>query len=346
MKVRSVRGFTLIELLVVIAIIAVLISLLLPAVQQAREAARRTQCKNNLRQIGLAFHNYIDNSSILPPGIINPASGSGPYTYNLDTTAWVMLLPYLDKDGLYNQYNFQVSASARGYNSRQVKTPTGLASADATSEAAILAVNGPVISAKMNVFACPSDVAQTTFDGGTPYNDIYYVKQASTTNYLLGTGGFYEQSATWSPTAAGNVTLPFSGRSVNASGMFGNNGAASIGAVTDGMSNTIMCFETVQVHNSASYTPTWGVGKYVGPYGYCVPSAVSTYTTGQYYGLNARDTSGLPYAWTASSNHGNGAHCLFGDGKVAFLKQGLNHDIWFCLHYIRDKFPLGDDFLN
>jgi len=99
------RGFTLIELLVVIAIIAILIALLLPAVQQAREAARRSQCKNNLKQIGLAMHNYIDAHSVLPPGA-NNGSYSGPATqmgYTLNHTAWIFVLPFLDQAPLYNK---------------------------------------------------------------------------------------------------------------------------------------------------------------------------------------------------------------------------------------------------
>ncbi len=107
------RGFTLIELLVVIAIIAILIALLLPAVQQAREAARRTQCKNNLKQIGLAFHNYHDAHGLLPPGYIargvsttDPASAeTGP------GFAWgTMLLPMLEQSALYEHFDLHENA--------------------------------------------------------------------------------------------------------------------------------------------------------------------------------------------------------------------------------------------
>jgi prepilin-type N-terminal cleavage/methylation domain-containing protein len=93
------RAFTLIELLVVIAIIAILIALLLPAVQQAREAARRTQCRNNMHQIGLALHNYHDTHRVFPPGAIH---SNGAYTY----TSWlVLVLPFVDEMAIYNAYN-------------------------------------------------------------------------------------------------------------------------------------------------------------------------------------------------------------------------------------------------
>ena len=110
------RGFTLIELLVVIAIIAVLIALLLPAVQQAREAARRSQCKNNMKQLGLAMHNYHDTFSAFPPLEVqdtafltgNPPTNWGAYAGN-----WVTLtLPYIDQAPLYAKFNFSTSAAA------------------------------------------------------------------------------------------------------------------------------------------------------------------------------------------------------------------------------------------
>jgi prepilin-type N-terminal cleavage/methylation domain-containing protein len=99
MKTRIRRGFTLIELLVVIAIIAVLIALLLPAVQAAREAARRAQCVNNLKQMGLAVHNYISAVGALP---------GGDYPWWTEWSAHAMMLPYLEQGPIYNSINFDL----------------------------------------------------------------------------------------------------------------------------------------------------------------------------------------------------------------------------------------------
>jgi prepilin-type N-terminal cleavage/methylation domain-containing protein len=98
------RGFTLIELLVVIAIIAILIALLLPAVQQAREAARRTQCRNNLHQLGLALHNYHDTHGCFPPGTIGNCENYNAAN-NQNTSPLVHLLPFIDESSLYNAVN-------------------------------------------------------------------------------------------------------------------------------------------------------------------------------------------------------------------------------------------------
>ena len=98
------RGFTLIELLVVIAIIAVPIALLLPAVQQAREGARRTQCRNNMHQIGLALHNYHDAHGLFPPGAVRDSGGSyNVYAGYPGHGFLAMLLPFVDETSLYNE---------------------------------------------------------------------------------------------------------------------------------------------------------------------------------------------------------------------------------------------------
>lgn len=131
-KCSSRSGFTLIELLVVIAIIAVLIALLLPAVQQAREAARRTQCKNNMKQLGLALHNYHDTHNRLPPGGIHNRDGHGasPTSTSWGPSWMPMILSYIDQGPLYNQFDFSVPRAAN---------------------------YGTVVSTQIPAFRCPTD---------------------------------------------------------------------------------------------------------------------------------------------------------------------------------------------
>ncbi len=108
MNLKTHKGFTLIELLVVIAIIAILVALLLPAVQQAREAARRTQCKNHLKQLGLALHNYVDVNTVLPPG----ASVDLSVTSTANNGSWGVhgrILPYLEQGSLYDQVDLSIA---------------------------------------------------------------------------------------------------------------------------------------------------------------------------------------------------------------------------------------------
>ena len=115
------RGFTLIELLVVIAIIAVLVALLLPAVQQAREAARRTQCKNNLKQIGLALHNYHDVLLCFPPEAIHTFQPQGPSPSARNFTWITMILPYVDQAPLYQSINFNAPLWGQMVGGKEVR---------------------------------------------------------------------------------------------------------------------------------------------------------------------------------------------------------------------------------
>src|SRR5438105_3233995 len=121
-RLRLRSAFTLIELLVVIAIIAVLIGLLLPAVQKVRDAAARAKCQNNLKQMGLAFHQYNDNYGTLPPGWVTAKNGAGTNTTSCGTAntpcpgwAWsLLILPFVEQQSLYQQFNPDVSTPGPG----------------------------------------------------------------------------------------------------------------------------------------------------------------------------------------------------------------------------------------
>ncbi len=130
-RIHRRGGFTLIELLVVIAIIAVLIALLLPAVQQAREAARRTQCKNSLCQVGLAIHNYEMAHNVLPPGSVNPTGPirSEPSGYHM---SWaVQILPYIEQQNIFRMVDFTVGAyDPKNETVRRLVIPTYLCPSD------------------------------------------------------------------------------------------------------------------------------------------------------------------------------------------------------------------------
>ena len=203
------RAFTLIELLVVIAIIAVLIALLLPAVQQAREAARRSQCINNLKQHGLALHNYHDTFNVFPPGWIGVQGGishmEGPSGF-----AWGShLLPNLDQGPLYNQINFKASLL------------------DPSNDIARRSVLG--------VFRCPSDPSTDTWELGEEGNPTNILATLPTANYVgsFGTEGAEDLC----------VAAPFPASQCLGDGMFSHNSKFRIADITDGTSNTILLGE-------------------------------------------------------------------------------------------------------
>ena len=206
MRPRSVRGFTLIELLVVIAIIAVLIALLLPAVQAAREAARRSQCVNNLKQLGLGMHNYHSANDCFPMGAsLTYYPGVAPSTWN-NWSAHAMMLNYLEQNPLYNAINFNVEG--RGTDNAS-------------------AMNATAFNAKIAVFICPSDT-----NGGRINDNCYYASVGTTT----WAGGDLPPRQ---PTTPSGTSATYPSYSCQTNGVFGFRVAYGLRDVTDGSSNTI-----------------------------------------------------------------------------------------------------------
>jgi prepilin-type N-terminal cleavage/methylation domain-containing protein/prepilin-type processing-associated H-X9-DG protein len=206
-RMRCRRGFTLIELLVVIAVISVLVALLMPAVQQAREAARRSQCRNNLKQIGIALHNYHASHDRFPPGYVAGA------VYPATTNGWgwpAMLLPYLDQSPLYNAINFQFPVEhATNLPSVASTLPGFLCPSDQTGAGSfqVTDAGGAVIipAAPPSSYAATvgddSSEADAAMGNGTFYRNsgtrIADLVDGTTTTVLVGERGFGYVKGTW-----------------------------------------------------------------------------------------------------------------------------------------------------
>lgn len=317
-SLRRMRGFTLIELLVVIAIIAILIALLLPAVQQAREAARRSQCKNNLKQIGLALANYVDvTGGVLPRGAY-VMRGRSCCCDNADYfpghTIHTMLLPYLDQGPLYDQYNFDVPFNQ----------------------------NVGVIAQKIPVYVCPSaeSIMQTASNVNMNGKGTYPspAPQVHPHNYP-GAGAYHG----WGGCGRhGNQKQ--NGIFAYRRGIQEENGNPAdpnpkLATAVDGTSNTMAFSETVQgvdTYVSGNLNATWSNWR---GRGWADPWYNSTlYSVGplstpnskvsQYGGFNASN---------ASSNHTGGVHVAFLDGSVHFISDNISGNTWWALGTPQNK---------
>jgi len=326
-RVHTVRGFTLIELLVVIAIIAVLVALLLPAVQQAREAARRASCKSNLKQIGLALHNYHEQSNTLPPGWIGG-----------NRWGWAaQILPQIDQMPLYNFLGKTIGqntsgAAAQGWNAVM---PT--------------LVMPSALQTKIPVFQCPSDSAQPliTF----PLTNGYTISGGPTPN----TTSFSRSNYAGVVGSAVNPGVIPTTSNGYGPGAFSQNSYRNFRDFTDGLSNTFLVGERRSPALQGGYytggDTFWsGAGDEVSIEGVALCVGDCSYGNGiDFHAPVAPNlTSRVPYSGF-SSTHTGGAQFLMGDGAVRFINDSISQAAigfpgctYQALANVNDGMTLGD----
>jgi len=325
------RGFTLIELLVVIAIIAVLVSLLLPAVQQAREAARRSACSNNLKQIGLAIHNFSDSKKYLPSSL-RPAPAS-----TVRVGGFVQLLPFMDEKVLWDKYDTSVNWS----------DPRNL----------------PVAVARIRSYQCPSAPNADRLDANpdvvaTGGDAAWKPDLVAVADYAASIGVDPRLAAAIPTIKAGQGVLP-------------KNTKPTFSDVTDGLSNTIMVLESAgrpfvyrrgPVLVSSDQTQhRLNAGGWVRPASDLLfagsnkaGTVVPPTSVGDAAALNATngdDVAGQPYPHPVYGTegtsqpfgfHSSGINVLFADGSVKFIDEAVDITIFASL-ITRDQAEIVDD---
>lgn len=306
---RRLRAFTLIELLVVIAIIGVLVALLLPAVQQAREAARRSQCKNNLKQLGLAIHNYHDAFNKFPLNRIGGRNVSATFPQTFGNVSWLaMVLPYLDQAPLYNTINFN----------DQTNPPFCIIGRDGANG---LPANLAARRTAVPVFMCPSNPQpnQVTAQGGfgDGWNDGL---DGGRTDYVGNMGwmnGAHRDcpqvpyAGNWNGAAwadENELHLPMAG----CNGVIGWQGCINLKDISDGSSMTLAIIEDHHWNQKGTPGVAMGDALWMGPW--------------------AIHSTKMPINWNPagdfrcdqwSSIHVGGAHGLLADGSVRFVNENV-----------------------
>jgi prepilin-type N-terminal cleavage/methylation domain-containing protein/prepilin-type processing-associated H-X9-DG protein len=319
---RTRRGFTLIELLVVIAIIAVLVAILLPAVQQAREAARASQCKNNLKQLGVAFHNYHEAIGQFPPGGFYNGSPIGVaaqgWTFNRGGFL-VMLLPYYDQVGLYNQIDFGFTKEL------DQQTLSG----------------GQLICRQVLAsLQCPSDDSSGIYTGGQ--NTAGGARACSNYGGNLGAQNFSVCGTGYNAVNTNGATTH--GDSVDQnliSGVIGHYPwSAKIRDITDGTTNTIALGEirpkcSTHIQNGWAHMNSHWIGTTGGINAPTCPGEPG-------YGTGCNTTTSWGTAQAFKSRHVGGANITLCDGSVRFLSQDINYATLQKLGDRRDGQSLGE----
>ncbi|QDU63823.1 Type II secretion system protein G precursor [Planctomycetes bacterium Pan216] len=308
---RHRRGFTLVELLVVIAIIGILVSLLLPAVQQARESARRSQCANNLKQIGLALHSYHEAHGGFPPMLIYQTD-TAQCTYtggnvagecNDPSWGWAsLILPQLDLSGLYERLG-----------------PGAIPLDDAATTPELL----ELMQERIAVFRCPTDSAADAISSGRFIPDMGGSSpKVARANYIgvNGDGGYYSLALR----QAGN-------------GIFGSrNISTNLSKISDGASKTLMVGERAsRMPGETSDRYSHWVGASMGNRDNSGGSGVREVAGSTGYPMNFPDTDWRFRHWF-SSLHPGGAHFTMGDGSVRFLNETIDLDLYKNLSIVDD----------
>jgi len=314
----------LIELLVVIAIIAVLIALLLPAVQQAREAARRTQCKNNLKQIGLALHNYASTyNNMFPPAKIFDSNVSQCQAWiRGNSLSWrVMVLPFNDNAPMYNQINFSEWIQCRTF------TPSTI---------------DPIRTKVLPAYYCPSDPSEPQFNGqgGTNYAGL----TASGFNPSPISSGVPSPN----PPIQGSCGLNSNVWHGDRSGGLGYAGT-KLAQITDGTSNTILAGEVFRgksfynLCEGRDYTG-YRCHKWYEESGWCGAdtSRVPNHPLRDEVDWVDETTVGQSGSRPVSSAHTGGAQVLMADGSVRFASNNVDWQVWRGAGSARGNEPAGD----
>ena len=304
---KRLRGFTLIELLVVIAIIAILIALLLPAVQQAREAARRSTCKNNLKQIGLALHNYHDTHRVFPPGYIRNTQVTG--VANFPNFGWpVMILPFFEETALYNKIDAESSGFAVDW---------------CTDNQALYDLSREVIDA----YRCPSDPGDAFSDWGVN----------------KGTSGITGGNPAKSNYEASNQCFTSNSNTKIRDIIDGTSNTFLVGEVTGDGEGDFIDGLWMGAHRWGSadtnYTSEGIIADPTGSYGgfpYRINDPGNECPPPPDYCTSAHRKN------TYSSMHEGGAHFLFGDGSVHFLSENIDLTLYRNLARKNDRNVVGE----
>ncbi|MDX2035029.1 MAG: DUF1559 domain-containing protein [Isosphaeraceae bacterium] len=342
------RAFTLIELLVVIAIIAVLIALLLPAVQAAREAARRAQCTNQLKQIGLAQHNFLEVRGHFPVGVLccidSPTNPDKHGTYGnngLGATWSYYLLPYLEQQGIYDGMSIYNDGHQWGWPGVG-RANTLITSTDPTDR------NIAASETVLTVFRCPSLTApDRIYDVST---DAYTVQRRPPGSYVGNSSGSITQD--WTREGEQAQIEMFKGTATynneTADGLFRTQYHRRIAEVSDGLSNTVMVGEVrpdprpglpnvpEDESNRRSSRSAHKDHWYIGGDDADVLRDLSEYLGSTAIPINfPKQRLGTldwgKYEMSYSSDHPGGANFLMGDGSVRFIKQTINDRVFRAL---------------